>query len=257
MSVLTETELRARYNKEKFNKLVIDLKDKLTPSAREFLDSRGIEVIFGEENIENILAENKNSETVEEIINQDKKFLLEGTNAWLDEKPEFMTILEENILVFKDDERIVFRSKIESFLAELLYVINQIKDYTNEDVLKGLKEIFLYTKSLARAERVDEYLEELSILSYRGSTIKEVLENNSKPYSYDGFDLSYESSMETLMLNKLRAAVRELEIAGIKTYRIQNKIERRDILVGLNQLSHAVELLISKTIWIWLCILVS
>lgn len=248
MAILTESTLRDRYKKEKFTKLKLEKGEKLTPSAREFLMSRKIDIVENEveekqknQEIKEKKEENKQINTLPE-----KRYYFYDTGALFFEKPEFMTHIQGNKLVYKDDKRIKFRGQLDTLESEILFTMTKIKESGKNEAADALKEIYLHVRKIMRAEVLGEKLEDFTMLGYDHQTIREMSHFPKKYFNKNHIMLDGTESIEVLLLNRIRTKVREVEISGLETFREGTIIQREDILRSLNRLSSAVYLLMLK-----------
>ena len=219
MALFTESSVRACIRvKDGRRVFYLGPGDRLTPSAREWLRQERIEIVQGEQ------PKPKTYET-----------LFGGT---LTEKPEHMTHLRGNILVFKDHPRIEFRGQIDLLEAELLLAQRTAMDDGREDMADHLQEILDFVRSLIRADVLDEPVQPLHIL---GLTVEELRERSHAPQKYYGqshFMPSRHDTPTLLAINKVRTVIRQAERAAYKAFRDENgAVSRDDIILALNRLS--------------------
>ena len=219
MALFTESSVRACIRvKDGRRVFYLGPGDRLTPSAREWLRQERIEIVQGEQ------PKPKTYET-----------LFGGT---LTEKPEHMTHLRGNILVFKDHPRIEFRGQIDLLEAELLLAQRTAMDDGREDMADHLQEILDFVRSLIRADVLDEPVQPLHIL---GLTVEELRERSHAPQKYYGqshFMPSHHDAPTLLAINKVRTVIRQVERAAYRAFRDENGAVRRDdIILALNRLS--------------------
>ena len=125
MPVITEEKLRKLEKDGVLDQLVIEEKDILTPSAREFLNKKRISYDRNREKKE------EKEEKLEIQKKDDKKLAMEEakpkrqyrdyvTGAIYDKKPEFMTQIFGDNLVVKNHKRIILRGKFDTLQAETI-----------------------------------------------------------------------------------------------------------------------------------------
>jgi ethanolamine utilization cobalamin adenosyltransferase len=231
LRIITEIELRDLYKKEPFETYKLPPSVKITPAGRQFLNDRRIKII-------------------EQDSKECKKegYLILDTGEMIKEKPEEMTHTKGNSLVLKNDNRIKFRGKIDSFEAILIKTITTFRDEGYLGLADDLIIIFEYTKRLLRAEVLDE---PLPFIDYKGLTQDEIREYSHHPEKYLGVkhfvpDPKYGWAMADI--NILRTKARELEIAGIDAFYNGEKreVEREDIILALNRISSILYIIMCK-----------
>lgn len=249
MAILTETMLRQRYNKEKFTSIEIEEGEKLTPSAKEFLSSRKIDIITKQKGVK----DSKNPSPQEKDNSEEKKtdlpkkrYYFYDTGALFFEKPEYMTQIKGNKLVYKDDLRIKFRGQLDTLESEILFTMAKLKETKNDEVVQGLKQIYLHLRKMMRAEVLGEKLEEFKMFDLEHQTIREMSHYPKKYFGKEHFMLDGTEKMEVLLLNRIRTKVREVEVLAVETFKEDTKVTRPDILQSLNRLSSAVYFLMLK-----------
>ena len=158
--VLSEDILKIKYRKEPFDIFEIEKGTLLTPSAKQFLNEKGIElVIKGEETPILTKSEENNVETEEKIPYEKPKYV--GKNGeYYFEKPEYMTVIDGNVLISKNSKLIALRGKIETFLAELLLTGKEIELASNNDkLIRDIENVVKFVQNIMVAEKLDKILE--------------------------------------------------------------------------------------------------
>lgn len=241
MAVLTEQMLRRLVRENKSKKISISPNTVLTPSAREYINDQAL--IIDQEVTEEV---EEKAPVEEKHLRQDQKNLpvsypyrFYGSEARFKEKPEEMTALYGQELVYKDYPRIRFRGKVDSLEAEILVTIGELKSTAKEEVLQGLVEIYQYVRQLLKAEVTGEQLQDLLLLGKDADEIREITHSPQKYFNRGHFILEGEEKMETLRINRLRAKVREVEVEAIEPFSRIPGQERKDVLKALNRLSSA------------------
>ena len=124
MPVITEGMLRKLDKEGQLNQVHITEKDILTPSAREFLNSRKIdykieksEEFAAKENSEDKTENSQNKNVSENKVSQKRQYRDYVTGGIYEKKPEYMTQLFGNDLVVKNHKRIALRGKFDVLQA--------------------------------------------------------------------------------------------------------------------------------------------
>lgn len=234
--ILTEEKIKAMYKEEQFTEFYLEEGVRLTPSAREFLIDKGIEIKSGNKKVTSNDVEKKVEEPKERYRGlYGEKYL---------EKPEYMTQLYGNILVNKNTPRIVFRGKIDSFLSKWLVLEKELNENKNNKLNNDLESITNFIKKIQLAEILNKELDDITVLGDSLERVKEISHNPKKYFNQNHmFDISIKNSYLVLRLNELRGLSRELELSGIDALLNENKI---DILTALNRLSSAIYVMMLK-----------
>ena len=152
MSLITESSLRELFKREVPSSVEVKKGDILTPSARQYLKERG--VCISEEGRKIIENKYKDFLPIEEGFKP--KYVSYYDGGLYETKPEHMTHLKGNKLVYKDDPRIVFRGRLDSLQSTILEIQLQFLLHANKVLVKELDEILNLVRQTLRAEVMDE-----------------------------------------------------------------------------------------------------
>ncbi|MBO1265170.1 hypothetical protein J3A84_09040 [Proteiniclasticum sp. SCR006] len=248
MAVLTESLLRSKWKNEKFTEYVARKNEVITPSAREFLKEKGVELKFGEaassdedrKHVHRVPHPVREREATSNVSDDPKRYKNYYTDEYYSKKPEFMTQIRADLLVFKDDPRIIFRGRIDSLEAEMLRGMLLMRHEKNADLFKGLKDIYLHLRKIMRAEVLGEPIKSFSVLGKDYEEIRKITHSPSDHFPGGHLVMTGEEKPAVIHLNVLRAAVREVEIVGVTAFKNGTEVERNDIIESLNRLSSAL-----------------
>lgn len=247
MAVLTEALLRRKWKEGKFTVYHAAKNEVITPSAREYLKEKGVELKIGESIPDEISKYShkvphpvKATEATSNLVHDDKRYKNFYTDEYYSKKPEAMTQIKGNLLVFKDDPRIEFRGRIDSLEAEFLRGMLLMKYEKNDDLYRGLKDIYLHLRKIMRAEVLDEPIKSFSVLGKEYEEIRKITHRPKDYFSGGHLVLTGDERSAVIHLNVLRTRVREVEIKAVTTFKDGTDVERNDIVESLNRLSSAV-----------------
>lgn len=231
MSVLTEDYVKKLFAegsiKEK-NNFYIDKGTIITPSARAYLSDKNIGLRFKDEKEINKVTEN----------NTDEEMYYTLFGGKLTEKPEFMTHLRGNLLVFKDHPRIIFRGAIDSLESEIILVQIMAEKQNLSKLTTDLEEIISFIRKLLRCEVSGEDLNEFKLQSLDAKQLREHSHHPSQYYGMKHFLPTYKHGEIVAALNKLRTKTRETELIAYKAFKDEyGQVFRVDIIQALNRLS--------------------
>ncbi len=168
-------------------------------------------------------------------------------------KPECMTHLYKDELVYKDNPIIILRGKLDSLQAKILEVQSYIvhdsgKADENQLLLQNLEELLEYSRNIMLAEILNQELDNNKKLF--GLTIDEVKTISHNTMKYFNIapmrQLSYKDCPIAIKINMLRALSREVELAAIVAFKSGDECERLDIIKALNRLSSAFHILVYR-----------
>lgn len=154
------------------------------------------------------------------------------------EKPEHMTHLRGDYLVYKDHPRIAFRGAIDSLESEiiLLQTITEKKQFTK--LTDDLEEVIRTIRWLLRCEVLEEPVGEVVM---QGMDTDEMRAHSHHPSQYYGmkhFLPTHKHGEITAYLNRLRTKARETELSAYRAFKTETgDVEREDIIRVLNRLS--------------------
>lgn len=192
--------------------------DRLTASAREWLEHERIDII-------------PHAQTPPEQY----QTLFGGV---LQQKPEHMTHLYGNTLVFKDHPRIVFRGMIDALEAELLLCQKTAAREQEQQTVRQLQEILDFVRRLIRCDVLAQPVEPMHLCGLDAEQLREQSHHPQKYYGQPHFMPAWTDSDTLLHLNKVRTLIRRTELAGYRAFRTPDgATEREDILLALNRLS--------------------
>ncbi|MGL4344062.1 MAG: cobalamin adenosyltransferase [Cellulosilyticaceae bacterium] len=235
MCVVTEDEIRKRVGELKNLKdkqIIISKKDILTPSAKSYLTEKNITIKYTED-------EAAEKAVIAEVTDQVSEFEYETIFGMkLQEKPEHMTHLRGNLLVFKDHPRIALRGRIDSLEADIICTQLLAEKHHMNKLVKELQEVILFIRNLLRCEVSGERIETFTVA---GLTPEDMREQSYHPSKYFGMRHvlpSYTMGEIVASLNKLRTMTRETELVAYKAFKDEyGAVERNDIIKAFNRLS--------------------
>ena len=215
--VAVKANIRNRDGKRVF---FLGQRDKLTPSARDWLRAQRVEILPA--------ADAK----IKEFS------LSDGGTAM--EKAEHMTHLRGNILVPKTDPIIAFRGAMDTLQAEILLAQLSVAPETR----RKLEDVLLLARNILRWE----VMEEAAVCdTLCGLTPAQLRSHSHFPQEYYGvahFMPSVQDGPAILQLNRARCAARSAELAAVRAFcKADGSIDREDILLVLNRMSSMLYIL--------------
>lgn len=192
--------------------------DRMTASAREWLQKERIEIL-------------PQAQTAPACY----QTLFGGV---LQQKPEHMTHLFSNTLVFKDHPRIVFRGMIDALEAELLLCQQTANRAKLPQLVQQLQEILDFVRRLIRCDVLSEPVGSLRLCGLDEAALREQSHHPERYFDQPHFMPAWTDSETLLHLNKVRTLIRQTELAGYRAFRTPDGgTEREDIILALNRLS--------------------
>lgn len=246
MALITEQILK-QLSKES-NIIKLKRSDIITTLAKEFIEKNNLKIQYEEESIpknpENIdVREQHKVVFKEKIENEGKeneykyKFItIFGTK--LNYKPEHMTHLRGNTLVFKNHKQIIFRGKMDTLESKILEAQVFFEKNKVKKLVDDLQEILIFIRNITKAEVLDIKLEDMNLLGLNEKQIRE-MSHNPKEYFNIGHEFpDYRMGESVIHINSIRAFTREVEISAYEAFKDEyGNVSRNDIIQALNRLS--------------------
>lgn len=254
MALITEASLRAQFKKETPVSICLKPSDIVTPSAKQFLQERGVALIESEEQHQAHLHERMERPVKENFYRDfrpiNKAFKPKYISAYdggvFEEKPEHMTHLKGNKLIFKDDVRIVLRGRIDSLESLIMEIQLQLFNAPAKEIIENLDEILDVVRRLLRAEVIDEPIAIETLFGLNDAELREHSHHPQKYYGIEHFLPDVSMGLEVVLLNKLRTEIREVELVAMKTFKTDYSVSRDDIIKVFNRLSSAIYILMCR-----------
>ncbi|OYT15702.1 MAG: cobalamin adenosyltransferase [Bacteroidetes bacterium 4572_77] len=246
MSVITEIALRKEFKDKIPEKYFVNSNTIITPSAKQYLREKNIELVSEEEykkaesSIEPL--QHKAEETKEKLF----KYVSFYSGASFEKKPEYMTHIYGNKLVFKDNPRIILRGKLDSFQSKVLGFQIVFSSKNEEKLVKELEEILNFTRNILRADVLGEDFEDVELLGLNQEQLREMSHYPDKYFGVPHILPDYNMGEVIIKLNDLRSSAREIELAAVTAYRKDYSIERLDLIKALNRLSSCIYIMMCK-----------
>lgn len=198
-----------------------------TPSAIEYLHDKNIKVVHS-----NNTPDNKEYNTV--------------FGGVLTNKPEHMTHLKGNILVFKDHPVIKYRGALDYLESRIILaqIVAEKEGYNT--LVTDLEEIIGLVRKLIRIEITGEKLDDFKLIGLSAGEMREHSHHSTKYYGVSHFLPSYKQGEIVANLNVLRTLSRKTELVAYDAFKDADKnVSRNDIIQALNRLS--------SVFWIMMC----
>lgn len=164
--------------------------------------------------------------------------LLSG--GYVTEKPEHMTHLFGDVLVWKTHPRIAFRGAIDMLEAELLLCQMEAQP----GLQTQLEDLLTLARNIIRWEVMGEPAVEIDLC---GMTQEQLRQRSHRPQEFYGqphFMPSAKDGRQILLLNRARCAAREAELKAVAAFLdSEGNVTRQDLLTALNRMSSMIYLL--------------
>jgi len=244
--VLTDIELRARWQQSPCEEWHTAPDTILTPAARDFLREHGIRLV------QDGPAAEYGTMTVDPIPTGEFRYINALTGSPMAHKGETMTHLRGNLLVPKTHPRILFRGRLDTLMAQLMGVQLVAAEDGKPALAEDLEELLLHLRQILAAEVKEQSLESCRLLGMDSDEIRRVSHNVKEHIGIDHPIPSYKMGRTCTALNRLRTQVREVELAAAAAFVAEDgSCSRTDILQALNRLSSCVYILFCRNLAGW------
>ena len=241
MALLDEKQVRLMSNNGTRGPVVVARGDVLTPGARDWLRDRKVEVVFPQGKPETA-AVGRDDPGAPPRTKYQTLF-----GAGLDEKPEHMTHLKGNTLVFKDHPRIAFRGYIDLLEAEIVLCQRTCADTGYRVRAEELEEVLKFVRMFIRYDVLDEPVGEVKLCSLGPDELRAQSHYPERYFGQPHFLVHYTDAPAILAVNKVRTVVRQTELAAYRAFKDENgAVARNDIILGLNRLSSLMWIIMIK-----------
>ena len=246
MKVITEQLLRLELRHSDIDTYYRPEGKILSPAAREYLQQLKIKIAKPGETPKP--KQEAAAPTQEQPAPAAYKYVDNYTGAFFAQKPEHMTHLVGNRLVAKTHPRIEFRGKLDSLQSMIVLYQCFIADSgAYPAVVMELDDVLAAAREIMRAEVLDEPFVREKIIGLTHDELRERSHDPMKFYHVKQMQLpSYKMGRSYAMLNQIRSAVRETELAAVAAYYENGVCTRTDIIQGLNRLSSAMHIMMCK-----------
>ncbi len=246
MRVITEAMLRDELRRSEPETYYVPDGMILSPAGREYLQQRKIKIGSGKEPQAPQAAPQPPADTgAAEAKTFGAKYRDYETGALYMEKPEYMTQLEGDMLVVKNHPRIAFRGKLDTLQAMIVeYQTMLAVQPGNETVIGQMEELLSALREIMRADALGDALHITTVLGLTSAELRARSHDPMKFYHVKYMRLpDYKMGLAYALINRLRAAVREAEVAAVNAFKTGPHYDRQDILEIFNRLSSALHIM--------------
>lgn len=202
-----------------------------TPSAIEYLHDKNIRVVRGVKQ----KGDTKEFNTV--------------FGGVLVNKPEHMTHLKGNTLVFKDHPVIKYRGALDYLESRIILAQIVAEKEGYKSIVSDLEGVISLVRKLIRYEITGEKLEDFKLIGLNAEQLREHSHHSTKHYGVSHFLPNYKQGEIVANLNVLRTLARRTELVAYDAFKDADKnVSRDDIIQALNRLSSAFWIMMCKFI---------
>ena len=178
-----------------------------------------------------------------------RKYVDARTGEVYDHKPEYMTQIIGDKLVFKDDERIAFRGGLDHLQSQIVFAQALLAGKYPARLIEDIGDALSYTRALLRAEVLDEPFGGVLLFGLDGDALRDQSHHPQKYFGVKAMTLAhYEMGEAYALLNLLRSQTRQSEVAAVRAFRDGHEVSRPDIVQALNRLSSGFHILCCRVL---------
>lgn len=237
---ITEAWLRANHTLSEGAEIHLPADSRLTPSARELLESRHLRIKFLDEQGRLFVDdEQQQPQPVHGLTSRETHpaACCELCRQTIAKKPDAMTHLTADKIVAKSDPRLGFRAALDSAIALAVWLQIELAERWQP----WLADIRSRLGNIMRADAMEEPLAAQSIVGLNEDQLHQLSHQPLRYLDHDHLVPEASHGRDVALLNLLRTKVRETEILAAQVFISRHFDARRpDILQALNRLSSAV-----------------
>jgi propanediol utilization protein/ethanolamine utilization cobalamin adenosyltransferase len=239
--IVTESDLRTHWAKEKITVLKIPQGSVITPPARDFIRNKGIRVEIEGEGAVDFTGLSYNSS----VHSRKHEAEVKPAKTSKPEKPEYMTHLNGRKLVTKCDPVIRLRGELDSFISQLVETQLWFMGRGLTGMSEKLEEVVVFCRGLMQAEVMEKKFEFPLVFGFDKDQLREVSHDPMKYFGVKHSFVSRKHGMSVAKLHVLRAKSREVELAAANAFiHDDGTCSREDIVSALNRLSSIMYILV-------------
>lgn len=237
---ITEAWLRANHTLSEGGEIHLPADVRLTPSARELLESRHLRVKFLDRQGRLFVEDDEQTpQPVHVLTSSDHppQACCELCHQPVGKKPDTLTHLTADTLVAKNDPRLAFRTVLDSTIALTVWLQIELA----EPWQPWLTDIRSRLGNIMRADALEEPLAAQSIAGFSEAQLHRLSHQPLRYLGHDHLVPEARHGHDVALLNLLRSKVREAEVTAAQVFITpQFAVQRADIMQALNRLSSAV-----------------
>ncbi|EHQ88774.1 phosphate propanoyltransferase [Desulfosporosinus youngiae] len=236
--IVTEQELRANWHKTKDKLIKLPPGSVITPSARDFIRSKGIDVqIEGNGLVNQFNGYRRFNEKPSPASERQTR---NGQGI----KPEHMTHLRSGDLVTKVHPVVAYRGQLDLFQCEIVEAQVFFQQKGEVKLIQYLDEIAAFARQIMVSEVKEEPFHWETLIGLNPQELRERSHHPKKYFGIEHTPLSYTNGSIVAKLHHLRAKCREVELYANRAFTDETGgCRRTDLIQALNRLSSAFYIL--------------
>jgi ethanolamine utilization cobalamin adenosyltransferase len=238
LKFITEQYIRDLLKDKKLKEFHVSSDQILSPAAKDYLNQVRVRVCFDSP------PDTSNSTKAAQKGGEGRMYVDAMTGEAYGQKPECMTHLIGNELVFKDHGRIVFRGELDHLQSQIVYTQAMLNGRYPIKLVLDIEDALDYVRGLMRAEVLNEPVGDVLLLGLDSAGLRDQSHHPDKHFGVKAMTLPhYEMGEAYALLNLLRSQSRQVEVAAVRAFRDGHEVLRQDIVQALNRLSSGFHIL--------------
>jgi len=246
LKVITEAVLRDELRASEPDMYYIPDGKILSPAAREYLQQRKIKFTKDAPQEKKAAEVSPMPEVKQAAAGEiQAKYVDHENGGFYTEKPEHMTHIYGNVLVPKNHPRILFRGKLDSLQALIVLAqTNMFESGESRKLLDDLGNILNIIREIMRCDVLNEQFVNETMIGLSHAQLRERSHNPMKFFNIKQMvPADYTMGKSYALLNQIRTAVRETELAAAGAFTSGSGCSRKDIIQELNRMSSALHIM--------------
>ena len=240
LKVITEQYVRDLLKEEDLQEFKIECGQILSPAARDYLNQ--MRIPFGV------------AGDAPPRVPLHEQFVDAATGEKYDTKPEFMTHLHGNNLVYKDHKRIAFRGALDHLQSQIVFAQSSLCEKYPQMLINDLENVLTFVRNILRAEVLNEPLGEKELLGLSDTDLRGQSHNPEKYFGVKAMTLPHYSMGQAYAhLNLLRSQSRQVEVIAVSAFRDGNAVSFEELILALNRLSSCFHILCCRVLSGYYC----
>ena len=235
MKVITEQYVRDLLKEKNITEFRVESDKILSPAAKDYLNQERIRVCYDRP----VGGAGLISISVSETGSDNEKHYIDAqTGEVYSEKPECMTHIAGNRLVYKDHKRIAFRGTLDHLQSQIVFAQASLCSFYPGKLIDDLENALAFVRELVRAEVRDEPVGDFQLLGLDSAELRKQSHNPDEHFGIKAMTPPhYEMGDAYAHINLLRTLSRRVEVMAVKAFRNERVVARQDIVQALNRLS--------------------
>ena len=238
MKVITEQFVRDLLKKEALKEFRVESGQILSPAAKDYLNQMRVRI-----------CNDRSTRCYDKSGGSELRFIDASTGEKYEEKPEFMTHLYGNNLVYKDHKRIAFRGALDHLESQIVFAQSLLCEDHPQMLINDLENVLGFVRNLLRAEVLGEAPGEMLLLGLSDADLRKQSHNTEEYFDIKAMtEPHYSMGIAYAQLNLLRSQSRQVEVAAVSAFKDGKTVSFEELILALNRLSSCFHILCCRVL---------